>query len=68
MVGGGPIVAEGGEKLPEPRALQGQSLFAATLALEVAAEPHVVAGQGAQCDVRLLSATGLRGFPPAVHR
>ena len=66
MVGGLPRVAEGGEELPEPLALQGQPLSAAALAVEVAAEPHVVAGQRPQRRVRRPSAAGLRRVAPAV--
>ena len=68
MVGRIPLVAQRREKLPEPVALQGQPRSAAALALEVAAEHHVVAGQGAQPGVRCPTALRLRGFPPAVHR
>ena len=68
MIGRGPLVAQRREKLPEPFALQGQPLSAAALALEVPAEPHVVAGQGAQRGVGRPPPLGLHGLPPAVHR
>ncbi len=62
------VVAERREQPPEPRALQGEPPFRAALALEVAAEPHVVAGQGAQRRVRRRPAARLRRPAPAVHR
>ena len=68
LIGGCPIVAQHREKLPEPLALQVQSPFGAPLALEVAAEPNVVARQGAQRRVRRPTAVSLRGFAPAIHR
>ena len=67
MVGGRPRVAEGGEEPPEPLALQGQPPSAAALAVEVAAEPHVAAGQRPQRRVRRLSAPGLGRLAPAFH-
>ena len=65
MVGGGPRVAEGGEEPPEPLALQGQPPSAAALAVEVAAEAHVAAGQRPQRRVRRRSAPGLGRLAPA---
>ena len=66
LVGRGPLVPERGEKLPEPLALQDEPLSAAALAIEVAAEPHVVAGQRSQRRVRRPPALGLGLLAPAV--
>ena len=67
MIGGTPLVAECGEKVPEPLALQGQPLSAAAFAIEVAAEPHILAGQRSQRRVRRLPPLGLGQLAPAIH-
>ena len=67
VIGRTPLVAERGEKVPEPLALQGQPLSAAAFAIEVAAEPHILAGQRTQRRVRRSSSLGLRFFTPAIH-
>ena len=52
MVGRIPLVAQRREEFPKPLALQGQPPFAAPLQVEIATEPYVVGGQGAQGGVR----------------